>query len=59
MADCRDCRDISAVGALDRVVLKARRRGHQVDVVGLNAASATMIERFGRHDKETASLPVH
>ncbi len=39
--------DISAVAALDRVVLKARRNGREVEVVGLNAASATMVERFG------------
>jgi len=51
--------DISAVAALDRVVQKARRRGHVVEVVGLNAASATMIERFGSHDKETSSVPAH
>jgi SulP family sulfate permease len=43
--------DISAVGALDRVVLKARRRGHAVEIVGLNEASATMVERFGTHNK--------
>ncbi|TPI29825.1 SulP family inorganic anion transporter [Mesorhizobium sp. B3-2-1] len=41
--------DISAVGALDRVVLKARRRGREVDVVGLNAASCTMVDRYGAH----------
>jgi SulP family sulfate permease len=46
--------DISAVGALDRVVLKARQHGKTVDVVGLNAASATMVERFAVHDKEVA-----
>ncbi|MBZ9739687.1 MULTISPECIES: SulP family inorganic anion transporter [unclassified Mesorhizobium] len=40
--------DISAVSALDRVVLKARRRGHKVEVVGLNAASATLVERYGQ-----------
>jgi SulP family sulfate permease len=51
--------DISAVGALDRVVMKARRRGHEVEVIGLNTASATMIERFASHDKETASLAAH
>ena len=44
--------DISAVGALDRVVMKARRQGKIVDVIGLNAASATLVERFGVHDKE-------
>jgi SulP family sulfate permease len=39
--------DLSAVGALDRVVLKLRRHGAQVDVVGLNAASQTLVERLG------------
>ena len=47
--------DISAVGALDRIVLKARRHGLQIDVVGLNEASATMVERFATHDKELAA----
>lgn len=51
--------DISAIGALDRVVLKARRHGLAVDVVGLNAASATMVEQFGTHDKEAAAASVH
>ncbi|WP_218823520.1 SulP family inorganic anion transporter [Inquilinus limosus] len=52
--------DISAVGALDRVVLKARRHGRAVEVVGLNAASATMVERFAVHDKEEAAVtPSH
>lgn len=44
--------DISAIGALDAVVFKARRNGRHVDVIGLNAASATLVERFARHDKE-------
>mgnify|MGYP001617500074 FL=1 len=43
--------DISAIGALDRVVLKGRRHGREVSVVGLNGASASMVERFGVHDK--------
>jgi len=47
--------DISAVAALDRVVLKARTRGRIVDVIGLNAASATLVERFGKHDKPDAA----
>jgi len=52
--------DISAVAALDKVVLKARSRGRIVEVIGLNEASSTMVERFGKHDKErTASVPVH
>lgn len=46
--------DISAVGALDKVVIKLRREGTAVDVVGLNDASATMIGRFALHDKAGA-----
>jgi len=53
--------DISAVGALDKAVLKLRRNGAEVTVTGLNEASATMIDRFARHDKtgEASSAPVH
>jgi SulP family sulfate permease len=46
--------DISAIGALDRVVTKARRHAREVEVIGLNAASATMVERFATHDKRAA-----
>ena len=49
--------DISAIGALDRVVLKARRHDKLVEIIGLNAASATMVERFAVHDKEGAPAP--
>ena len=46
--------DITAVSALDKVILKFRRDGTQTTVVGLNEASATMIDRFGVHDKPDA-----
>jgi len=46
--------DITAVSALDKVVLKFRREGTEVEVIGLNEASATMVDRFGVHDKDTA-----
>lgn len=46
--------DISAVDALDKVVIKLRRDGTSVEVVGLNEASATMIGRFATHDKPGA-----
>ncbi|WP_092987996.1 SulP family inorganic anion transporter [Rhizobium sp. NFR03] len=50
--------DITAVGALDKVVLKFRRSGVPVEVVGLNEASATMLDRFAVHDKPDApALP--
>lgn len=43
--------DITAVGALDRVVLKLRRNGIAVDVIGMNRATTTLVDRFGVHDK--------
>lgn len=43
--------DVTAVEILDRVVMKFRREGTEVEVVGLNEASQTMVDRFGVHDK--------
>ncbi len=43
--------DISAVQALDMVVLKFRREGAQVRLVGMNAASETIVDRLAIHDK--------
>lgn len=40
--------DITAVGALEGVVNKMRRHGLRVEVIGLNEASAGMVERHGR-----------
>ena len=51
--------DISAVAALDRVVMKARRHGHEVEVVGLNAASETMVERFAQHRRDQPAVTPH
>jgi SulP family sulfate permease len=39
------------VSALDKAVLKFRREGADVELIGLNEASATIIDRFGVHDK--------
>ena len=46
--------DVTAVANLDKVVLKFRREGVDVNVVGLNEASATIVDRFGVHDKPGA-----
>ncbi|MET4025114.1 SulP family sulfate permease [Marinobacter sp. MBR-99] len=46
--------DITAVGALDKAVIKFRREGSDVEVIGLNQASATIVDRFGVHDKPDA-----
>jgi SulP family sulfate permease len=43
--------DITAISALDKVVMKFRREGTTAEVIGLNEASATMIDRFAVHDK--------
>ncbi|MFN7101041.1 MAG: SulP family inorganic anion transporter [Pseudorhizobium sp.] len=46
--------DISAVGTLDKAILKFRREGTEVEVVGLNEASASMVDRYAIHDKPGA-----
>nr|WP_036546816.1 SulP family inorganic anion transporter [Nitrincola lacisaponensis] len=46
--------DITGVAALDKVVIKFRREGIEVEIVGLNEASATIVDRFGVHDKPDA-----
>lgn len=52
--------DISAVGALDKVIMLFRQRGKVVDVIGLNQASASMIDRFASHDKNAeATVATH
>lgn len=50
--------DLTAVSALDKVIIKFRREGTEVDVIGLNEASATMIDRFAIHDKPDAGEQV-
>ncbi|MFN3859628.1 MAG: SulP family inorganic anion transporter [Caulobacter sp.] len=47
--------DISAIGVLDKAILKFRREGTEVTIVGLNQASAMMVDRFAIHDKPGAS----
>jgi sulfate permease, SulP family len=46
--------DITAISALDKVILKFRREATEVEVIGLNEASATMVDRFATHDKDDA-----
>lgn len=42
--------DITSVSALDKVVLKFRREGTEVELIGLNEASATIVDRFAVHE---------
>ncbi|EKF42024.1 sulfate permease [Nitratireductor indicus C115] len=46
--------DISSVGALDMIVLKFRRDGAEVEIVGMNEASETIVDKLGIHDKPGA-----
>lgn len=46
--------DITAVGSLDRAVLKFRREGTEVEVLGLNEASATLVDKHSVYDKSDA-----
>jgi SulP family sulfate permease len=46
--------DITAVSALDKVVIKFRREGTEVEVLGLNEASRTLVDKFAVHDKDGA-----
>ena len=39
--------DITSVGALEHMVTKMRRHGMRVELIGLNPASATLIDRHG------------
>jgi sulfate permease, SulP family len=46
--------DLSAVAALNKVELKFRREGTKVEILGLNEASATIVERLGIHENPEA-----
>ena len=46
--------DLSAINALDRVVLKFRREGTEVDLFGMNEASQTLILKVAKYDKPGA-----
>ena len=43
--------DLTGVAAVDKVVFRYRRQGAQVEVVGMNAAARTLVDRVGKHDK--------
>lgn len=43
--------DVTSIGALDKVVMKFRREGVDVEVVGTNKATSTLIDQYGVYDK--------
>ncbi|HAW91939.1 TPA: sodium-independent anion transporter, partial [Candidatus Azambacteria bacterium] len=46
--------DITAISSLDKVVLKFRREGTEVELTGLNEASATLVDKFAVHNQPDA-----
>ncbi|MDG1279983.1 MAG: SulP family inorganic anion transporter [Pseudorhodobacter sp.] len=46
--------DISSVAALDMAVVKFRRDGAEVEIIGMNAASETIVDKLAIHDKPGA-----
>lgn len=48
--------DITSISALDRVVLKFRHHGIPVEIVGMNTATTTLVDRVGTHQKPGAAL---
>jgi SulP family sulfate permease len=46
--------DISSVQALDMAILKFRREGSEVEVVGMNDATETLVDKLAIHDKPGA-----
>lgn len=46
--------DITAISALDKVVITFKREGTEVEIVGLNEASATLVDRFAVHNDPQA-----
>jgi len=47
--------DITSVSALDKVVIKLRREGADVKIIGLNSASETMLDKFAVYDDPEAT----
>lgn len=46
--------DVTAVAAIDKIMIKFRREGAETQLIGLNEASQAMVEKFGVHDKPDA-----
>lgn len=53
--------DITAVGALDKVILRFKRNQTKVNLLGMNEATKTMVDKFALHDKMSpgSELPAH
>lgn len=51
--------DGTAIDAIDRIVLKFRKRDIPVSIVGLNEDSEVLMGRMAMHDRPGAELPSH
>ncbi len=43
--------DLTGVAAVDKVVFRYRRQGAEVELIGMNQAGQTLVDKLGRHDK--------
>lgn len=50
--------DITAVSSLDKIVIKFRREGAEVQIIGMSEATETIVDKFGAHNdpKEVEKL---
>ncbi|MFN7129255.1 MAG: SulP family inorganic anion transporter [Brevundimonas sp.] len=44
--------DLTGVAAVDKVVFRYRRQGAEVNIIGMNHAARTLVDRVGRFEKE-------
>ena len=51
--------DGSAVGAIDKVVIRYREKNNNVEISGLNSASKKLIDRLAMYQDEKAKLSAH
>lgn len=51
--------DDSAVGAIDKIVMKFKQNGTTVNIVGLNQASSTLVKKLAVYDKANAKMANH
>ncbi|MEI5906391.1 SulP family inorganic anion transporter [Bacillus spongiae] len=51
--------DDSAVGAVDKIVLKYREAGKNIKIVGLNEASSSLVDQLAVYQKSNVNLSEH
>ena len=50
--------DISATGMLDKITKRLQAEGKNVEIIGLNEASATLVDKYGEHEKPFSSMGI-